>query len=227
VDSDCIHDVPWLVRHLAAAITEGLMLTAAPLADILAEAIRLTGKAHASTCDMSNPDGPSSTVAMVRVSGEQLDYLVLGDSQLALRRGQEILPVHDDRTDHLPGGRPYSPTLVRQCRNAPGGFWVASTNVQAAYEALSGSAEGVTEAVLATDGITRLLDFYSASWWDIFPVLRAGGGPSALIRQVRRAENQSPLPHGKRHDDATVIYTSDVHVPAGACVVPDPLVMVR
>lgn len=210
VDSGCIHGVPWLVRRLAVAIAAGLSLTDAALADVLAAAISDTCEAHAGTCDLANPDSPSSTVAIVRTRGGGLDYLVLGDTQVALRRGGEILPVHDDRADRLPGGRPYSLGLVRQLRNKPGGFWVASTVPEAAHEALSGSARGVTEAVLATDGVTRLLDWYGDGWPDLFSVLSEHGGPSALIGRVREAEERRPPAHGKRHDDATVIYATSV-----------------
>jgi Protein phosphatase 2C len=208
VDSGCIHDVPWLVRRLAVATARGLARTDAALADILAAAIADTCQAHAGTCDLANPDSPSSTVAIIRARGGRLDYLVLGDSPVALRRGGEILPVHDDRADRLPGGRPYPPGLVRRLRNKPGGFWVASTVPEAAYAALSGGASGVTDAVLATDGVTRLLDWYGHAWPDLFGVLGRPGGAAALIRRVREAEERRPPERGKRHDDATVIYVS-------------------
>jgi hypothetical protein len=209
VDSGCMHDVPWLVRHLAAGMLRGLALGAAELPDVLAEAIRETCNAHADTCDLHNPDSPSSTAAMIRQRGDTLDYLVLGDSPVILRRGEDVQPVHDDRADHLPGGRPYSLALVREMRNAPGGFWVASTNVQAAYEAISGSADGVTEAALLTDGVTRLHDRYGASWPDLLAVLREDG-PAALIGRVREAERKDAAPPGKRHDDATAILATSL-----------------
>jgi Protein phosphatase 2C len=227
VDSGCVHDVPWLVRHLAAGIVHGLMLGNAPLPDVLAEAIRMTCEAHEGTCDLGNPDSPSSTAAIIRSRGGVLDYLVLGDSDVILRCGRDILPVHDDRTEHLPGGRPYSSELVRQCRNAPGGFWIASTRPDAAYEAISGSAEGVSDVALLTDGVARLRDWYG---WDsraMLDALRYQGGPSGLIRRVREAERASGVPFGKRHDDATVIWASGIGCGAGATVVPDPFVMVR
>ena len=91
VDSGCIHDVPWLVDHVAAGIVTGLMLTDTPLADILAEAIWHTCLAHESTCDLSNPDSPSSTVAIIRARDGVMDYLVLGDSPVVLRRGDDCI----------------------------------------------------------------------------------------------------------------------------------------
>ena len=45
---------------------------------------------------------------------------------------QALTPLSDDRIAHLPGGRPYTIELVRSLRNQPGGFWVASTDPEAA-----------------------------------------------------------------------------------------------
>jgi Protein phosphatase 2C len=210
VDSGCRHDVPWLVRRLAAGIVAGLLSDQMPLPDVLAEAIRRTRDAHAGRCDLSNPDSPSSTAAIVRARAGVLDYLVLGDSPVILRRGNEIVPIRDDRADHLPGGRPYSAGVVRRWRNRPGGFWVASTSEQAAREAISGSAGGVTGAALLTDGVTRLVERYGATWPELFKVLEGTDGPAALIRWVREAERAAPSPLGKRHDDATAILVGGI-----------------
>ena len=211
VDSGCIHDVPWLVRRLAAGIVAGLLRDETPLPAVLAEAIQRTCDAHARSCDLSNPDSPSSTVAIVRVRAEVLDYLVLGDSPVILRRATGIVPICDDRADRLPGGRPYSAELVRRWRNTPGGFWVASTSQQAAREAVTGSAKGITEAALLTDGVTRLIERYGATWAELFNALEGTDGPAALIRRVREEERAAPAP-GKRHDDATAILVSEIEV---------------
>ena len=205
IDSGCIHDVPWLVRHLARGIVHHLMVEGMALPDILASAIQSTMKAHENTCDLSNPDSPSSTVGIVRVYDCALDYLVLGDSPIILRNGDQLTPVDDTRTDHLPGGRPYSFELVRRMRNTEGGFWVASTEPQAAWMALSGTTDQVTDAALMTDGITRLVEWYGYSYRTIFEILDTEG-PAGLISRVRQAERESPPPHGKVHDDATAIY---------------------
>jgi Protein phosphatase 2C len=177
VDTGCIHDVPWLVGHLAAALAEQLILGAANLPETLFSAIEITCSAHAGTCDLANPDSPSSTVAMVRSAGTAIEYLVLGDS-----------PVILTTTD--------------------GGFWVASTNPDAAHEAITGIADGVTHVTLLTDGVTRLVEYYGYSWTDIFELL-GKEGPSGLIQRVREAEQASPPPaygYGKQHDDATAVY---------------------
>jgi hypothetical protein len=132
----------------------------------------------------------------------------LGDSPIVLwHRDESFTPIADDRTSHLPGGRLYTIELVRAHRNKTGGFWIASTNPDAACEAISGSASlaQVTEAGLFTDGITRLLDWYGYTWPVIFSSLRSEG-PASLIALVRAAEREQPHPYAKQHDDATAVY---------------------
>lgn len=213
VDSGCIHNVAWLVRHLAAAAASRLVLAdGSPLADILAAAIKDTARAHADTCDLANPDSPSSTISIVRARRGALDYLTLGDSPIVLRHlDGTFTPIADDRASRLPGGRPYTVELVRAHRNKTGGFWVASTAPGAAFQAVTGSVPlaEISEAGMFTDGSTRLLDCYGYTWPVIFSSLRTQG-PAGLITLVRAAECDQPLPSGKKHDDATAVYLRDL-----------------
>jgi len=212
VDSGCEHDVPWLVAHLAAALAR--QLTTRPdteLTGILATAIRDTMRAHEHTCDLTNPDSPSSTAAIVRERDDMLDYLVLCDSPIAIRRRDgRLLVVDDDRTDHLPGGRPYPRALVTSLRNQPGGFWVASTRPDAAEHALTGSlpAADVSGVLMVTDGVSRLVDWYGHTWEALVDVA-AAEGPARLVELVRDAERKhGPREGGKTHDDATAVWLS-------------------
>jgi hypothetical protein len=208
VESGCIHDVPWLVHQLAAAIGQRLIKTAVGLTEILAEAIEETRAAHIVSCDLENPDSPSSTVSIVRVTDGALEYLTLGDSPIIVRNAdQTITPIIDDRTAHLPGGRPYTAELVRSMRNKHGGFWVASTNPSAAHNSISGKLKlsSSAEIGLFTDGVTRLVEYYGLDWPAVFTLL-SSDGPIHLISLVRAAELDKPLPYGKKHDDATAVH---------------------
>jgi hypothetical protein len=209
VDSGCIHDVPWLVRHLAAALARRMIAESkSALDELLASSIDEVCAAHAGTCDLANPDSPSSTVSIARISGAEFQHLTLGDSPIVLWNSEQGARVFmDDRTAHLPGGRPYTVELVRSCRNQPGGFWIASTKPEAAYRALTGTAElgEEDEAGLFTDGASRLVDFYGYSWDAFFDTLRRLG-PLGLIQTVRASERAQRLPHGKVHDDATAVH---------------------
>lgn len=210
VNSGCRHDVPWLVAQLGTALARQLATRPeADLPGILSAAIRGTMTAHEDTCDLANPDSPSSTVAIVRRRAEMLDYLVLCDSPIAIRRADgTVTVVDDDRTDHLPGGRPYSRELVRNLRNAPGGFWVASTRPEAAREALTGSlvAASVAGVLLVTDGVSRLVEWYDHTWEGLTGVA-AKEGPWRLVEMVRGEEREhGPRDGAKVHDDASAAW---------------------
>ena len=73
---------------------------------------------------------------------------------------------------------------------------MASTNVQAAYEAILGSTGSVRDAALFTDGVTRLVDWFSAIWQEVLAALQHQRS-AALIRCVCEVERAAPPPHGK------------------------------
>jgi Protein phosphatase 2C len=209
VTSGCGHDVRWLVRRLAAALGRRLTLAdPAPLGTLLAGAIAETRDAHGDGCDLDNPDSPSATVSVVRALHGRLDYLVLCDSPLLLRNPDGRLTlIADDRLARLRGSGPLTHGVLRERRNRPGGFWVASTDPGAADHAVHGSAslDSVTDAALLTDGVTRLAEWYGYSWPDIVTRLRESG-PAALIGLVRAAEREHAPAGAKRHDDATAAH---------------------
>ncbi|MBN6055662.1 protein phosphatase 2C domain-containing protein [Nonomuraea sp. RK-328] len=215
VDSGCVHDVRWLVRTLARAVADRIE-EPWPLARVLSEAIHATMRAHGDGCDLVNPDSPSTTVALVRRTGDHFDYLVLCDSPIAIRhRDGTVSVVADHRLDHLPGGHPYGLELIRSLRNRPGGFWVASTSPNAAAEAVTGSVPvaDVTGIGMFTDGVTRLVEWYDRSWEQVVGAL-AEHGPASLLADVREAELRRGTPRpGKLHDDATAAWVRPVPVP--------------
>jgi hypothetical protein len=220
VDSGCVHDVRWLVRTLASAVAARMPIMNVPLDGLLAEAVVEVRGQHETTCDLDNPDSPSSTVSLCRVTGTRLEYLALADSPIVLRQpgSGEILVIHDDALDHLPGGRPYTLDLVRRTRNQPGGFWVASTAPEAAYHATRGTADIApgTELAVLTDGASRYAEIYGRAWESLMTSLR-NEGPRRLIAEVRRLEHEQPPPNGKKHDDATAVFATSWKLPGSRC----------
>jgi hypothetical protein len=210
VESGCRHSVAWLVSQLATHLATPLLTHShAPLTDLLADAITTVRATHANTCDLTNPDSPSSTVAMVRLHSEQVEYLVLADSPIVMRSPAGVITVHsDDRIDLLPDR---SLETVRRLRNRAGGFWVASTDPTAAYEAVTGFTDRADVEAIAvlTDGAARYTERYGHPWSDLLNILTTEG-PRALLTQVRTHDQAAslPTPHTKRHDDATaILYT--------------------
>lgn len=207
LESGCKHSVAWLVGQLAAQLAAPLLTRSqAPLADLLAEAISALRRQHVNTCDLANPDSPSSTVSIVRATPEGVDHLVLADSPVVLRTNDRHLQVIvDSRVDEIPE---YTFEAVRRLRNQPGGFWAASTDPRAAYEAISGTTvrDAVDVVAVLSDGASRYAERYSHSWSDLVAVLEQEG-PQALIDKVHAADLAAPDGsfRGKRHDDASAV----------------------
>lgn len=207
LDSGCRHDVRWLVERLGGQLVLPLLgRSTAPLADLLADAIAAVCAEHADTCDLANPDSPSTTVSMLRVGADEVEHLVLADSPIVLRSpAGQVTVLADNRVDLLPE---YTFESVRRLRNQPGGFWVASTAPKAAYEAVAGTTErtGVEVAAVLTDGASRLAERYGYSWEELVDVLE-GVGPRGLVERVRRLDAAADVGsfRGKRHDDATAV----------------------
>jgi hypothetical protein len=236
-ESGCVHGVAWFVRRLGTALISSMTMTQENGSDLvacLAASIGEVRSLHADTCDLEHPGSPSATVAAVRIREEALDYLVLADSVLVLDLSTELRVVTDQqeaqigrrfraRMDALPNGTPEHEKAYREYveslrahRNRPGGFWVASTEPEAAAQARTGSVPRtwVRAAAVFSDGASRLVDrFGLATWEDVLKTLDTQG-PRELLHQVREAEKSDPhgsrWPRGKFHDDATVAYCSEV-----------------
>lgn len=227
-EQGCHHGVAWYARTLG-----GLLVALASirldvtLPDALADAIEQVADKHRDTCDLDHPGTPSATVVAVRQVGDELQHLVLADSVLVLHNDRETLVITDDREsevgrrlrgamDALPSGSPkhagehrrYVESL-REYRNQPGGFWVASTNPAAADQATTGttSVRDVDAALLLSDGASRLADRFELITWPELAKLVTSAGPRALLERVRQAELSDPdgqrWPRGKSSDDAT------------------------
>jgi hypothetical protein len=206
VETGCSHDVAWYVRRLGLRTVAGLLADrGAPLTDVLAQGIRHVCADH-DGCDLTNPDSPSATVAILRSTAEGVDYLVLGDCAIVLSAvdGAEQV-VHDDRLDRL---LPLDSAGRARQRNRSGGFWVAGTAPHAARMALTGRvpAGRLDRALLLTDGGYRLVADYGHGWADLLAIV-AMGGPAGLVERTRRAERAwaPPDPGRKRYDDLTVV----------------------
>lgn len=123
----------------------------------LAAALLAVRADHGDACDLDHPGTPSATVCLLREGGEEVDYLVLCDSPLVLDVGGRVEVISDDRLDDaladlrrivagLPAGEIDSETRFRQAvqvqrerMNRTHGYWVAATDPDAAYHAVTGN----------------------------------------------------------------------------------------
>ncbi|MFC4006142.1 integrase [Nonomuraea purpurea] len=223
-ESICRHGVAWYANRLGGSLLSLLSLVQdRSLSALLAEAIEQVSNDHRDTCDVANPISPSATVAIVRLSGGLLEYLVLGDSVLVLDRADDApLVVSDPREVII--SRSYQPALeavtagsdeyhrllrdLRANRNQPGGFWLAKDDPRAADEAITGSCpiSELNGAVLLSNGASRIVDrFQLADWPEVMAIL-ASSGPAEIIRRVRQAEAR----HAVAADDATITHCTDL-----------------
>jgi Protein phosphatase 2C len=235
-ESGCVHGVTWFVRRLGTALLASVTSSDdSDLVQCLDASIREVRSLHADTCDLKHPGSPSATVVALKIREHDLDYLVLADSVLVLDLSNELRVLSDDheakigrrfraKMDALPNGTPEHDKAHREYvealrahRNRPGGFWVASTEPEAATQALTGSVPRaqVRSAALLSDGASRLVDRFGLTTWDDVLKILDTLGPGELLRQVREAEHSDPTglrwPRGKASDDATVACCSVIN----------------
>ncbi|WP_346539625.1 hypothetical protein [Micromonospora sp. DPT] len=230
-DTGCVHGPAWFVRHLAARI--GLAVAARPAATLvssLAAALLAVRADHGDACDLDHPGTPSATVCLLREGGDEVDYLVLCDSPLVLDVGGRVEVISDDRLDDaladlrrivagLPAGEVDAETRFRQAvqvqrerMNRTHGYWVAATDPDAAYHAVTGTLplrgpDAVRRAVLLSDGASSAVEQFGLFDWAGLLDLVTTQGPGALIDRVRAAERDHPerLRRHKRADDASAV----------------------
>ncbi|MCX2733504.1 protein phosphatase 2C domain-containing protein [Saccharopolyspora sp. NFXS83] len=221
--------VPVPASLYAATLGEALQLRlrqepAADLRAVLSESIR----AAVDMLELTPGDSPSSTVAIVRRSGDQVDELVLGDSPIITAAGvfedprlDELeLPERRAYRDRLASGAGYDEhhrTMLRELqdaqaerRNREGGYWIAEAAPAAAAHALVRS-RNVREspwAVLATDGAFNTMTHIEADDWPRM----AGMSSADLFAELERCQaweahvdpDGTDLPRSKRHDDKSI-----------------------
>jgi hypothetical protein len=218
----------WYAERLCTALAAGL--TARPDVDLrtlLAEAITTLAAEHG----LVPGESPCSTVAMLRWSADLVDALVLADSPIVVFTDLGAHLLADDRITGrvAPGdyrrrllqGGGYGPaheaalresgSVARRQRNVEGGFWVAEADPAAAEHARTASwpREHVTQALLATDGVSCGVDDYHIFDWPQVLDHALDEGPAAVLTMVRVAEIADPdgarWPRPKRHDDKTLV----------------------
>lgn len=206
----CTHDAHWFTRALGARLL--VELGAEPpvwIAEGVARAIDGVIADHCATCRIDVATHPSSTVAVLRELPDVLEYYVLGDSTIVFDlTGEQPTVRSDKRSSRVAvaerervfatrrGTAEHESALVDLAaaegasRNVRDGYWIASTNPDAAARARQGhvSRGRVRRAALLSDGAAAAIDRYGLMNWTQALDLIQADGPSQLIRQVRKAE---------------------------------------
>ncbi|WP_069768392.1 integrase [Streptomyces sp. LUP30] len=231
-DTGCTHGIAWFSSTLGGLLLSTITAhPTRPLAECLADSIRVVRSLHEDGCDLTYRGSPTSTVVAVRVDAGALEYLVLGDSTLLLAdQDGKTTAITDQRLDEagkrlrgpvdelLTGSPQHAAALARYrdaltgLRNRPGGFWIAGPDAQAAEHALTGVVplKKLASITLLSDGATRLVDSFGIATWEGTLSVLNSFGPNELIHHVRKAEAGDPhgrrWPRGKAKDDATVLH---------------------
>ena len=237
--SGCIHGTGWFVRQLGARLLAGMETSTHALPMILADGIRQVEASHAATCNLGAPGTPAATVIMTRISDDNVEYLVLGDSTLILgedagprvitdRRIDNVAAAERKVMDALPTSTPEHQearirfvALQRSLRNRPGGYWIASTNPDAAFHARTGTValRDLRRVTLLSDGAARFVDFDLGTWTELVRILDLYG-PAGVFGRIRAAERSDPdgaqWPRAKTRDDMAVVHFTDLGGRSGA-----------
>lgn len=230
----CLHSVAWFANELASAFRDALADQGTRPSAALAAALATVAGAHGPACDLER-GSPSGTVAAWRISGDLLEYLVLGDATLLLgARAGSVTVITDDRLARVVepcvqavvedrrsrGIAPSQDELLQarrealeRTRNRPGGFWCAHHDAAAASEALTGSIslDDLRGVVVASDGATRGYEFLCVHSADDVVRRALDGDGATVVDEIRIAERATTLFTDlalKPHDDATLVALS-------------------
>lgn len=230
-ETGCRHGAAWYTRKLGAAIIGHAAGRSTPLRGVLANAIFGVAQQHADECDLTHPGTPSAAVGIVRLDGELLRCLVLGDVTVVLDTSEGVTTISDQRISasavaeraevdrHVIGTPEKATALIAMkhaelaARNTRGGYWIAAADSAAAQHAITGEVPVATVRRLAvlTDGAARYVDLFHAADWGTTLGLLARSGPQWFIDHlVRPVEVADPwgarCPRNKCSDDATVVF---------------------
>lgn len=199
-----------LVARVSSSLALRLEESGAVLTDVLADAIE-----DASVPPWSGFVPPSATVAIVSLDGDRLHALRLGDAAVIAVGGRLVDERHIEREqDLMRTTSDFTATLLERRgprMNRAGGYWIVADDPEAAKHAATASwiVRPGDFVLLATDGLTRLVDLFRTATHDDLLARARTEGLDALVRDVRATETAN-RPHGlflraKCSDDATAV----------------------
>jgi hypothetical protein len=233
-ETGCTHGAAWYTRKLGAAVIAGAASRRTSLPAVLTNAIKEVAALHPG-CDLQHPGTPSAGIAIVRIEGDTLRWLVLGDVTVVLDTATGMEVVSDQRVsataseerrdaDRYPIGSPQKATALLAMkhvelasRNRPDGYWIAAADPAAVDHAITGEMPlaSVRQLAVLTDGAARYVDLFAAGEWAGVLKLLVSSGPQWFINElVRGIESHDPrgvrYPRNKVSDDATIVFAQPV-----------------
>ncbi len=228
-ETGCSHGAAWYANHLGSALSTLASDRRVSLSTALRTAIQHVANQHGE-CDLNHPGTPSAAVAVLRINGDTLEYLLLGDITIVIDSTDGLHVVVDDRVDatargeregadRYPIGSPEKQSALLRMkhaelavRNQPGGYWVAAADPNVVTQALTGQVvlSELKRAAVLTDGAARIVAMFNLLDWPELLDLLSKTGPDEVVRRIRAVEAADPdghrWPRNKRSDDATIVY---------------------
>ncbi|GGM34371.1 hypothetical protein GCM10010102_32400 [Promicromonospora citrea] len=228
VAGDRSHDPGWYAGRLADVLARELP-GGRPIPDLVAAAIAEVRDTDGLKAETS----PTCTVAIARWTDDVVEAYSLCDSLVVVlgTDGSEVVHTDDDLgaavgarraayRARLAAGLGYDEghrqllvelqEVQARWRNRPGGYWVAGTEPEAAYHAVTSTVARVDVAglVLATDGVDLERHPIARTWREVYDeALRSG--PEQVLHDLHAAEEADPdgrrWARSKRHDDKTLV----------------------
>lgn len=205
VAAPCGHGARWFTRALGTRLLAEL--SSEPpvwIAEGVARAIDAVAASHSETCEIDDEAHPAATVVVLRELPDVYEYYVLGDSTIVFDMAGGALAARSDK-------RLSRVNVEETQRNVRGGYWIASANPDAAARGRQGhvSRRDLRRAALFSDGAAAIVERYGLLDWRSALDLMEKGGPQAVIRAVREAEDSDlraeRWPRSEVHDDATAV----------------------
>src|SRR6266511_3772616 len=97
-ETGCSHGAAWYANHLGSALSTLASDRRVSLSTALRTAIQHVANQHGE-CDLNHPGTPSAAVAVLRINGDTLEYLLLGDITIVIDSTDGLHVVVDDRVD--------------------------------------------------------------------------------------------------------------------------------
>jgi len=225
-DTGCTHGVAWYAGQLGGSILRRAADRSQTLADALGLAIGDVAARH-KECDLDHPGTPSAAAAIVRMTGDAREYLVLGDVTVVAETADGIQTIVDGRVDasaraerHEADRYPFGSAEKQAAlitmkhaelaaRNTPGGFWAAAQDPAVVAQAITGRCDSVGRLMVLTDGAARLVVMFGVLDWAGLLDQASSTDPRRLVAKLRSIEKSDQQcrrwPRNKRHDDATIV----------------------
>lgn len=230
-ESDAAWYVDRLDYHLSAVVGDE------PLEEATWEAIEAVRREYESIADPERIDTaalPAASGVVTRLKRGTLEYLVLGDCSVTVRRDEEVNHVSDGRLaaleepildalgDRIDAGEALEfardaiwdqVQSLRKRANTRDEYWTFSLDPTAAAHAATGSIDVDTgdEILLSTDGFDRLVTTFDAHeyWGDLLEIID-DRSIEGVVEHLRTLEADDPEAREatriKRHDDATAAW---------------------